>query len=103
MQSIAEADGLGPSSPEERDSRIKHMTANQMLFPAFFLRSLFYGRARFCCKIMQNYATRCKRHSLGSPMKNMQRNTVQNSEELVRAFRSQMLYPVELRAPEKDS
>jgi hypothetical protein len=36
-------------------------------------------------------------------MKNMQCNTVQTSVELVRAFRSQMLYPVELRAPEKNS
>ena len=31
-------------------------------------------------------------------MKNVQCNTVQTSVELVRAFRSQMLYPVELRA-----
>jgi hypothetical protein len=32
-----------------------------------------------------------------------ERHTLQNCATLVRAFRSQMLYPVELRAPEKSS
>ncbi len=68
----------------------------------------FYGcystvEQLFDAKLRKNCAKRCECLTTDSPSVATPCKTVQDYVELVRPFRSQMLYPVELRAPERES